>query len=55
MEVDIMNPTSEVLNFDVVIEGTGLRGDGQVTLTPGQKKMYQLVYAPAIVGTSEGK
>ncbi len=55
MEVDIMNPTAEVLTFDVKIEGSGLRGDHQVMLTPGQKKMYQLMYAPAVVGQSEGK
>ena len=55
MEVDITNPTADVLTFDVVIEGSGLRGDHQVMLTPGQKKMYQLVYAPAVVGTSQGK
>ncbi|XP_022089961.1 cilia- and flagella-associated protein 47-like isoform X2 [Acanthaster planci] len=54
MEVEIFNPTVDDLTFTTVIEGEGLRGEGEVTLTPGQKKMYQLVYAPAIVGKSEG-
>ncbi|XP_033635373.1 cilia- and flagella-associated protein 47-like isoform X1 [Asterias rubens] len=54
MEVEIFNPTMNDLIFTTVIEGDGLRGDESVMLTPAQKKMYQLVYAPAIVGKSQG-
>ena len=55
MEVEIFNPTMNDLIFTTVIEGDGLRGDESVMLTPAQKKMYQLVYAPAIVGKSQGR
>lgn len=55
MEVEIFNPTINDLTFTTVIEGDGLRGDEDVMLTPGQKKMYQLVYAPAIVGKTQGR
>ncbi|XP_072178621.1 cilia- and flagella-associated protein 47-like [Diadema setosum] len=54
MEVEIFNPTKEELTFDVSIEGDGLRGEPTVTLKPAQKKYYQLVFAPAIVGKSTG-
>ncbi|XP_071954714.1 cilia- and flagella-associated protein 47-like isoform X2 [Antedon mediterranea] len=54
MEVEIINPTTEHLTFDILIEGDGLRGESELSLTAGQKKMYQLVYSPAVIGKSNG-
>ncbi|XP_041462969.1 cilia- and flagella-associated protein 47-like isoform X1 [Lytechinus variegatus] len=54
MEVEIFNPTKDELTLDVSIEGEGLRGDPTVTLKPAQKKYYQLVFAPAIIGQTTG-
>ena len=55
MEVEIFNPTKEELTFDVQIEGDGLRGDPTVTLKAAQKKYFQLVFAPAIIGKTTGR
>ncbi|XP_033113331.1 cilia- and flagella-associated protein 47-like isoform X2 [Anneissia japonica] len=54
MEVDIINPTAQDLTFDVLIEGEGLRGDAEIYLTAGQKKLYQLVFSPAVIGKTQG-
>ncbi|XP_077977423.1 cilia- and flagella-associated protein 47-like [Glandiceps talaboti] len=54
VEVSISNPTSNDLVFDVTVEGEGVSGAETMTLAPAQRAMYQLNYAPAIVGEFSG-
>ncbi|XP_070567350.1 cilia- and flagella-associated protein 47-like [Ptychodera flava] len=54
MEVSISNPTVNDLTFDVIVEGEGLSGSESMSLTPAQRTMYQLTYAPAVVGEFTG-
>lgn len=55
MEVEVYNPLTRNLAFDVTIEGSGLSGEPQIEVEPGRKKYYQLVFAPSSVAATQGR
>ncbi|XP_013416633.1 cilia- and flagella-associated protein 47 isoform X1 [Lingula anatina] len=54
LEVGVRNPTDKEINLDVTIEGPGLSGAGELLLQPGEKRLYELQYSPAIIGKYQG-
>ena len=53
-EISISNPTKRMVDFTVRRRGDGLLGDDILTLEPQKSGLYQLAFAPARSGTSEG-
>lgn len=51
----VRNPTPQVVKLDVNIEGRDLTGASSITLGAGEKDVYTLTYAPAVIGDHKGK
>ncbi|XP_052708553.1 cilia and flagella-associated protein 47-like isoform X1 [Crassostrea angulata] len=54
LEVIVRNPTPEDITLEVTIEGRDLKGKDSITLKAGEKDVYTLTYAPAVVGKHRG-
>ena len=57
VEIVLENPTTEMLSFNVLIDGPGLLGDRVFTLPPGEGKgaKYELIYSPLHPGNFKGR
>ena len=55
LEVIVRNPTVESVTLEAQIEGRDLTGAPAMTLNPGDKDVYTLQYAPAIIGKTMGR
>ena len=57
LEIGLNNPVNEPMTLDVQVKpnNIGLSGSGTVTLPPSGRGMYELCYAPAVVGQSSGR
>ncbi len=57
MEIGLTNPSDDPLTFEVQILGDdpGLHGEDQLILAGRERKVYELEYAPAIVGVSTAR
>jgi hypothetical protein len=59
VEISLVNPTKEILEFNVILEGEGLIGDATYSLAPQQSSKpqmpYELIYSPLVAGTSTGR
>lgn len=55
LEVIVRNPTPEDITLEVTIEGRDLKGKDSITLKAGEKDVYTLTYAPAVVGKHRGR
>ena len=51
----VRNPTVESVTLEAQIEGRDLTGAPAMTLNPGDKDVYTLQYAPAIIGKTMGR
>lgn len=45
-EISIANPFDHALDFDVVLDGTGLQGESTLHMEPSSISVYPLVYCP---------
>ena len=55
LEVIVRNPTPEEIRLDVKIDGRDLIGASSITLGAGEKDVYTLTYAPAVIGNHKGR
>ena len=55
LEVIVRNPTTETVALEAQIEGRDLTGAPSITLNTGDKDVYTLQYAPAVIGKSIGR
>ena len=55
LEVGVTNPTDQEITLEAAITGQGVQGPVTITLPPGERGVYSLVYFPAIVGQYEGR
>lgn len=56
LEVEVVNPSLEPVEFAVELEGEGLLGEPTLTIGPGPNSVakYQVMYSPLLAGTSSG-
>ncbi|XP_071134806.1 cilia- and flagella-associated protein 47-like isoform X3 [Mytilus edulis] len=55
LEVIVRNPTPEEIKLEVTIEGRDLSGASSIILGAGEKDVYTLTYAPAVIGNHKGR
>lgn len=55
LEVIVRNPTPEEIKLEVKIDGRDLFGASSITLGAGEKDVYTLTYAPAVIGNHKGR
>ena len=57
LEINLNNPTDEemTLEVDTLPRNAGLSGPETITLPPKKKGLYQLDYAPAVIGETKGR
>ena len=48
------NPTGEVMNLEVAIEGIGLQGATNIAVPPRGREVYQALFSPNMIGASRG-
>ena len=53
-DIDINNPLSKPVTFDVIINGDFLIGESQFFIQPNSSSIYELKYSPLAVGRSKG-
>ncbi|EAR97253.2 flagellar associated protein (macronuclear) [Tetrahymena thermophila SB210] len=53
-DIDLSNPTDDVVTFEVVFEGEGLLGDQFFNVYPKQMYKYELFYMPLKPGKQKG-
>lgn len=46
LEVMLVNPLNEIVNYEVAIQGDSLSGDSIFTVMPNSSKAYELVFSP---------
>ncbi|KAK7478911.1 hypothetical protein BaRGS_00029892 [Batillaria attramentaria] len=54
LEVVVRNPTVQDITLTASITGRNLSGPDSISLAAGEKDVYTLVYAPAIIGKGKG-
>lgn len=54
VDIAVTNPTRERLVMDVLIDGVALSGEPTVTLHPRQQVIYQIRFAPTVIGEYTG-
>lgn len=54
VEIGIVNPLDEVLEFEVRLLGHGLFGESFVTLGPQEEGTYEFMYSPLVAGVHTG-
>ena len=55
VDIAVTNPTRERIVMDILIEGVALTGEPTVTLHPRQQVIYQVVFAPTVIGEYTGR
>ena len=55
VDIAVTNPTRERIVMDVLIDGVALSGEPTVTLHPRQQVIYQLTFAPTVIGEYAGR
>ena len=55
VDIAVTNPTRERIVMDVLIEGVALSGEPTVTLHPRQQVIYQVSFAPTVIGEYTGR
>lgn len=55
VDIAVTNPTRERLVMDVLIDGVALSGEPTVTLHPRQQVIYQIRFAPTVIGEYTGR
>lgn len=53
-EVSLSNPLKQPVNYEVIISGDCLLGDGNLFLQPGETRQYQLIFCPLRVMNTKG-
>ncbi|XP_021363645.1 cilia- and flagella-associated protein 47-like isoform X2 [Mizuhopecten yessoensis] len=54
IEVIVRNPTPNYITIQAQIEGRNLSGPSSISLDAGEKDVYSVTYAPAIIGKQRG-
>ncbi|KAI0223616.1 Cilia- and flagella-associated protein 47 [Lamellibrachia satsuma] len=54
LELNINNPTDKVMSLEADIVGPSLSGPNYIHIPPDSKGVYELTYAPAIIGSYQG-
>jgi hypothetical protein len=54
VEIGLMNPLDDRVEFDVEIEGSGLLGDAVFSLGPKEAGVFDVLYAPLVAGVGIG-
>ena len=55
VDIAVTNPTRERIVMDVLIDGVALSGEPAVTLHPRQQVIYQVRFAPTVIGEFTGR
>lgn len=55
VDIAVTNPTRERIVMDVLIDGVALSGEPTVTLHPRQQVIYQVAFAPTVIGEYAGR
>lgn len=55
VDIAVTNPTREKIVMDVLIEGVALTGEPTVILHPRQQVIYQVAFAPTVIGEYTGR
>ena len=55
LEVIVRNPTPNDITLDVKVEGRNLTGPSSINLKAGEKDVYTVTYAPAVIGKQRGR
>ena len=55
VDIAVTNPTRERIVMDVLIDGVALSGEPAVTLHPRQQVIYQVRFAPTVIGEYTGR
>lgn len=55
VDIAVTNPTRERIVMQVLIEGVALSGEPAVTLHPRQQVIYQVTFAPTMIGGYTGR
>lgn len=55
VDIAVTNPTRERIVMDVLIDGVALSGESTVTLHPRQQVIYQVTFAPTVIGEYAGR
>eukprot|EP01006_Ploeotia_vitrea_P021061 TRINITY_DN53389_c0_g1_i1.p1 TRINITY_DN53389_c0_g1~~TRINITY_DN53389_c0_g1_i1.p1 ORF type:complete len:904 (+),score=537.75 TRINITY_DN53389_c0_g1_i1:3-2714(+) len=54
IDIQISNPLSEPVEFDVTLDGEGLIGDSKIRVHPTQSRAYELIFSPLSAGKWRG-
>ena len=55
VDIAVTNPTRERIVMDVLIDGVALSGEPTITLHPRQQVIYQVSFAPTVIGEYTGR
>jgi len=55
LEIGVNNPTNHELILEAEVKGEGLSGPTEIKLKPKARALYEVVYAPAVVGKYNGR
>lgn len=55
VDIAVTNPTRERIVMDVLFDGAALSGEPTVTLHPRQQVIYQVRFAPRVIGEYTGR
>lgn len=55
VDIAVTNPTRERIVMDVLIDGVALSGEPAITLHPRQQVIYQVRFAPTVIGEYTGR
>ena len=55
VDIAVTNPTRERIVMQVLVEGVALSGESAVTLHPRQQVIYQVTFAPTVIGGYTGR
>ena len=55
VDIAVTNPTRERIVMDVLIDGVALSGEPAITLHPRQQVIYQVRFAPTVIGEFTGR
>eukprot|EP00698_Gefionella_okellyi_P007756 TRINITY_DN1898_c0_g1_i1.p1 TRINITY_DN1898_c0_g1~~TRINITY_DN1898_c0_g1_i1.p1 ORF type:complete len:2231 (+),score=540.36 TRINITY_DN1898_c0_g1_i1:707-6694(+) len=55
INIELANPTNEMIEFDVAIDAEGVMGEPMLELAPNGSACYELLYSPLREGRFEGR
>ena len=55
LEIGVNNPTNHELTLEAEIKGEGLSGPAEIQIKPKARALFEVVYAPAVVGKYNGR